>query len=230
MLLNTDFVCGAIIIFVGLAVETIGWKIHQQIVSISGIIVGFIVGDFIINQVFNIDNSLFRIAILAVFSVAFFVIFFVYMRISIAVTSGIMGALIVSGFTSSRTIVEWSFPYAIFQTNFNYPALIIALTVSSYAGYRFYKLGYIILSTCLGSILVAYGGILSGLWAYSYLGIFLLLSLLLGVIVQLSQEGAIRERRLLVREFRYCEKCGNILDKNSAICSKCGRVISGNDK
>jgi hypothetical protein len=228
MLINTDFVFGAIIIFVGLAVETIGWKIHQQIVGISGFVVGLVIGDFIGSQVLRIDFVVWRILILAASSIMFFILFFVYIKISIGVTSGIVGALIVSGFTSSRTIAEWSLNYTI-QTNYNYPALIIAFAVSSYAGYRFFKLGYIILSTGIGSILVAYGGIISGLWTYSFLGVFLLLSLLLGVIVQLSQEGIIRERRLQILEFKYCPKCGKLLDKNSVVCSKCGSPISAED-
>jgi hypothetical protein len=230
MLINADFVFGAIIIFVGLAVELIGWKLHQQIVGVSGFVVGLVVGDFLGSQVLQIDYFLWRILILAAFSVGFFVLFFVYLRISIAVTSGIVGALIVSGFTSSRTIAEWSLNYVFFQTNYNYPVLIIVFAISSYAGYRFFKLGYIILSTGIGSILVAYGGIISGLWTYSYLGIFLLLSLLLGVIVQLSQEGIIRERRLQVKDFKYCRRCGNLIEKDSVICSRCHSPISYDDR
>jgi hypothetical protein len=226
MLLNADFVFGAIIIFIGLAIETIGWKIHQQIVGVSGFVVGLVVGDFIGSQLLQLDYVVWRILILAASSIMFFILFFVYMRISIAVTSGIVGALIVSGFTSSRTLADWSLTYTVFQTNYNYSALIIAFTVSFYAGYRFFKLGYIILSTGIGSILVAYGGIISGLWTYNYLGIFLLLSLLLGVIAQLSQEGIIRERRLQVKQFRYCQKCGKLLGKDSDVCPKCGSIIS----
>jgi|WetSurMetagenome_2_1015567.scaffolds.fasta_scaffold93267_2 hypothetical protein len=229
MLFNAEFFFGAIVILVGLAVELVGWKIHQQIVSVSGFIVGLVVGDFIWSQVFYVDYIFWRIFILATFSIIFFVLFFVYIRISIGVTLGIVGALIVSGFTSSRTIADWSLNYVFFQTNYNYPVLVIAFAISSYAGYRFFKLGYIILSTGIGSILVAYGGIISGLWTYNYLGIFLLLSLLLGSIVQLSQEGIIRERRLQIMDFKYCPKCGKLIDKNSAICSKCGRPVSGEE-
>jgi hypothetical protein len=230
MLLIIEFLFGIALIFVGFAVETLGWRLHQQIVGISGFIVGLVIGDFIGSQVLSLDFFVWKLAILVVSSVAFSILFFVYMRISIAVTSGIVGALIVSGFTSSRTLVEWSLDYSIFQTNFNFPALIIAFAVSTYVGYRFYKLGYIILSTGLGSILVAYGGIISGFWTYSYLGIFLLLSLLLGVIVQLSHEGIIRGRRLQIQEFRYCTKCGNLLSKNSDVCPKCGYFISTEEK
>jgi hypothetical protein len=229
MLLNADFVFGAIIIFIGLAVETIGWKIHQQIVGVSGFVVGLVVGDFIGSQLLQVDFVVWRILILAASSIMFLILFFIYIRISIGVTSGIVGALIVSGFTSSRTIAEWSLNYSLFQTHYNYTALIAAFAVSSYAGYRFFKLGYIILSTGIGSILVAYGGVISGLWTYSFLGIFLLLSLMLGVIVQLSQEGIIRERRLQIKEFKYCPKCGILIGKNTIVCSKCGSLISSED-
>jgi len=230
MLLNTDFVFGVFIIFIGLAVDTIGWKIHKQILPVSGLVIGLVVGDFVGSQVLNLDNILLRILILATSCITFFIIFFVYVRISISVTSGIVGALIVSGFTSSRTITEWTLNYAIFQTNYNYSALLIAFAISSYVGYRFFKLGYIILSTGIGSILVAYGGIISGMWTYSFLGIFLLLSLFLGVIMQLSQEGVIRERRLQTKEFKYCPNCGKLIESNSVVCSNCGSPLLAEDK
>jgi hypothetical protein len=225
MLLNAVFFSGAALILTGIAIELIGWKIHQQIVVVSGFIVGLVVGDFIGVQMLNLDFLLWRLFILAVSSIAFTVLFFVYIRASIGVTSGIVGALIISGFTSSQTITEWSLNYALFETNFNYPALILSFVASALAGYRFYKLGYIILSAGIGSILVAYGGIVIGFWTYSYLGIFLLLSLMLGVIVQLSEEGVIREQRLMAKEFRYCQGCGKPIDISSMICSKCGRPI-----
>jgi len=224
MLFYADFFLGVAIILVGFSIETIGWKIHQQIIGISGFIVGLVFGDFIVTQVLLLDSVVWRVGILLASSFAFAILFFVYLKISIAVTSGIVGALIVSGFTSSRTIAEWSLSSTVFQTNYNYPALIVAFALSSYAGYRFYRIGYIILSTGIGSILVAYGGIVSGLWTYSFLGIFLLLSLLLGVIVQLSQEGAIREQRLQA-EFIYCPKCGEPIGKDTIICSKCGTTF-----
>ena len=229
MLLTADLFIGAVIIFVGLAIEIRGWRLHQQIVGISGFIVGLVVGDFIGSQVFNLDFIVWRIVILAASSIGFTILFFVYMRISIGVTSGIVGALIISGFTSSRTLAEWSLNYVVYRTNFNYPAMIIAFALSGYAGYRFYKLGYIILSTGIGSILVAYGGEISGLWSYSYLGIFLLMSLMIGVIVQLSEEGIIRERRLLVKDFKFCSKCGKPIDSDSDTCPNCGNSISAEE-
>jgi hypothetical protein len=229
MLLNADLFIGAVIIFVGLAIEIRGWKLHQQIVGISGFIIGLVVGDFIGSEVLNLDFIVWRILILTASSIGFTILFFVYMKISIGVTSGIVGALIVSGFTSSRTLAEWSLNYVNYRTNFNYPALIITFALAGYAGYRYYKLGYIILSTGIGSILVAYGGEIANIWSYSYLGIFLLISLMLGVVAQLSEEGVIRERRLLVKEFRFCPKCGKPIDSNSATCPKCGRSISAEE-
>ena len=187
MIVNVVFLFGVALIIIGFAVELMGWKIHQQIVSISGFIVGLVIGDFLGVQILNLDFFLWRLLILGVSSIIFTALFFIYIRISIGVTSGIVGALIVSGFTSSRTIAEWSLNYSEFQTHFNYPALVLAFVVSCYAGYRFYRLGYIILSTGIGSILFAYGGVISGLWTYSYLGVFLLLSLMLGAVAQLSE-------------------------------------------
>jgi hypothetical protein len=229
MLLNAELFFGAAIIIIGLALETMGWKIHRQIIGLSGLIVGLVVGDFIGTQLLGLNFILWRVIILAFSSLLFIVLFFVYMRISIGITSGIMGSLIISGFTSSRTLAEWNLNYAIFQTNYNYPSLILAFAISSYAGYRFYKLGYLILSTGIGSIIVAYGGIISGFWTYDNLGIFLLLSLLLGVILQLSQEGVIRERRLQIRTFKFCAKCGKPLEANSGTCSRCGNPITSDD-
>jgi hypothetical protein len=229
MLLNTVFFLGVAIILVGFAVETMGWKIHQQIVGLSGFIVGLVVGDFIGSQILHLDFIVWSVALQVVSSFIFTVLFFVYMRISIGITSGIVGALIVSGFTSSSTLTEWSLNYTVFQTNFNYPALILAFSVSGYAGYRFYRLGYIILSAGIGSILVAYGGLIAGFWTYSYLGIFLLLSLMLGMIVQLSEAGIIRERKIMAKELKFCPNCGKPIELNSTVCIKCGARILADD-
>ena len=226
MIYNPVFFFGVLIIIIGLAIELMGWKIHQQIVGVSGVIVGFVVGDFVGGAILNLDLLPWRTALIAASTIAFFILFFVYIRASIAVTSGIVGALIVSGFTSSRTITEWSLNYAVFQTNYNYPLLFVAFAVSSIAGYRFYKLGYIILSTGIGSILVAYGGNIAGLWGYDHLGIFLLLSLMLGAIVQFSEEGIIRERRLQAQKFKFCPKCGRPISIDTMTCTKCENKIS----
>jgi hypothetical protein len=224
MFLNADIIFGLVVIFIGLTIEIRGWKIHQQIIGLSGLIVGLVVGDFC-TQVLSIDSIILKYLILAISSITFTILYFVYMRISISVTSGIVGALIVSGFTSSNTITEWSLNYINYQTNFNYPALIATFILSSYAGYRFYKIGYIILSIGIGSILVAYGGEIAKLWSYNFLGIFLLMSLLLGAVVQLSEEGTIRERRLLMQS-KFCPKCGKQIEPNAKNCPKCGNHLN----
>lgn len=203
MFLLPDFLFGVFLIFLGLAILALGWKIHQQIVGITGFISGLVFGDFIGSQLFRFDFFLLKLTLIIISSIAFSLLFFIYMRFSIGITSGIIGAIIISGFTSSKTLIGWALDYAIFQTNYNYAALILSFIIFGIAGYRFYKLGYIILSTGIGSILFSYGGIFVGLWNYDRQGIFLLLSLMLGIIIQLSQEGAIREQRMRINSIRF---------------------------
>ena len=221
---------GILIIITGLTIEILGWRLHQQLIEFSGLIVGLVIGDFVSSQILRLNFFFLYISILIISGIAFTVIFFVYQRISISIVSGLVGALIVSGFTSSRTLSEWVLNYPIFQTNFNLPVLIISFMVSSFIGYRFSKLGYIWLSSGIGSILLAYGGYVSNFWAYSNLGLFLLLSLLVGVIAQLSREGGIRERSQLLSTFLFCPNCGEKLDANSRICPKCGKHVDPKEK
>ena len=229
MMIRAEFFYGIALILIGFGIEALGWKIHQQIVGVSGFVFGLVVGDFVGSQLFHLD-FLFRVVILLIAGFGFLLLFFIYMRVSVAFTSGIIGALIVSGFTSYQMITEWRLTYAVFQTVYNYPALLLSFLVSFLAGYRYYKLGYIVLSTGIGSIFIAYGGIFTGIWDYNGLGIFVLLSLMLGAIIQLSQEGAIRERRLQFKEFKYCPSCGKLLDVGSTVCSKCGNIVIEEEK
>ncbi len=228
-MINAEFFYGISLMIIGFGIEALGWKIHQQIVGISGLVFGLVVGDFIGSQLLRLD-FLFRVVILLMTGLGFFLLFFIYMRASIAFTSGVIGALIVSGFTSYQILTEWRLTYAVFQTVYNYPALLISFLLSFLAGYRYYKLGYIVLSTGIGSIFIAYGGIFIGIWSYNGLGLFVLLSLMLGAIIQLSQEGAIRERKLQFKEFKYCPSCGKLLDLGSTACSKCGNIVIREEK
>ncbi len=225
MLFSTDLIYGLIIIIIGFSIETIGWRIHRPMIGFSGLVVGGWLGNLLAVNLLNLNNLTWRLTILGIASVAMAIAFLVYEKISVGITSGLVGAMIVSGFTSTSTLIGWRMNSPLIEVHFNYPVVLIAFVISSYVGWRYFKLGYIILSTGIGSILVASGGILAGLWNYDNLGIFVLLSLFMGVIAQLSQEGTRREIVMDAKTYKFCPYCGEVLSKDSLICSRCGRSI-----
>jgi len=230
MLFSTDLAYGVIIIVIGFSIETIGWRIHRAMIGISGFVTGGVIANFLATNLLNLSDLTWMLALLSILSVATAIAFLVYEKISVGITSGLVGAMIVSGFTSTRTLIGWRMNFPLIEPHYNYPVVSIAFLISTYIGWRYFKLGYIILSTGIGSILVASGGILAGLWNYDNLGIFVLLSLMIGAIVQLSQEGTRREQILRVNEYKFCPYCGEMLAKGSYICSRCGNSIDPRTK
>ncbi len=186
---NFSLIAGAIVILLGFTIATIGWKIHRSMIALSGFVIGVISCDLIIYS-FNLFSDvvfLWGLSILA--GVLVGALFIIYEKISIGLTSGFIGAAIVSDLTSTRTLVGWNFGYPILETRLNYLPILIAFTLSTYAGLRFYRIGYIILSTGIGALLVAWGGTITGFWAVDRVGFPIILSLFIGAIMQLSQEG-----------------------------------------
>lgn len=228
MIFSIDLAFGLMIIIVGFSIETIGWRIHSAMIGISGFVVGGFIANFLATNLLNLGDLTWRFGVVGLASVATALAFLIYEKISVGITSGLVGAMVVSGFTSTRTLIGWRMNSPLIEPHYNYPVVLIAFVISSYVGWRYFKLGYIILSTGIGSILVVSGGILAGLWNYDNLGVFVLLSLMIGAIVQLSQEGTRREQLIEVNKYKYCPKCGEALVNGSLICPRCGESIAPN--
>jgi predicted RNA-binding Zn-ribbon protein involved in translation (DUF1610 family) len=111
------------------------------------------------------------------------------------------------------------------ETKYNYLPIIVAFLISSYVGLRFYRLGYIILSTGIGAILIATGGTVARLWNIDRIGWPMLLSLFLGTIIQLAQEGTKREIILKKQEMKYCSSCKKEHPKEYLVCPDCGTPL-----
>jgi hypothetical protein len=191
-------------------------------IALSGFVIGVILGNLIVVAL-GFFSDIVLIGGLSILSGIFTaIIFIVYKKTSIGVTSGLIGAAISSDLTSTRTIVDWNFGFPIIETRYNYLPIFIAFLVSSYLGLRFYRLGYIILSTGIGAILIATGGTVARLWSIDRVGFPLLLSLFLGTIIQLAQEGSKRETSLLEREKKFCSSCKKRYPKNYLVCPDCG--------
>lgn len=222
---NSSLLAGAIIILIGFTIATVGWKIHRAMMALSGFVIGAIACNLIIASLafFSDITWIWGLSILSGILTA--IIFIVYEKTSIGVTSGLIGAAIISDLTSTRTLVGWDYGYPILETRLNYLPISIAFLISTYAGLRFYKIGYIILSTGIGAILVAWGGTVAGLWAIERVGFPILLSLFLGTIIQLAQEGLKRELIIQEREMKYCSKCNKTQPKDYLVCPDCGTLL-----
>jgi hypothetical protein len=222
---TSSLLAGAIIILLGFAIATIGWKIHRAMIALSGFVIGAIACNLIIASLafFSDIAWIWGLSILSGILTA--ILFIVYEKTSIGVTCGIIGAAIISDLTSTRTLVGWEYGYPMLETRLNYIPVSIAFLISTYAGLRFYKIGYIILSSGIGAILVAWGGTVAGLWAIDRVGFSLLLSLFLGTIIQLAQEGSKREMIIQEREMKYCSKCNKSHPKDYLVCPDCGTPL-----
>jgi len=223
---TSSLLVGILVIFIGFIIATLGWKIHSVMIAISGFVIGVIASNLIVTSLafFSDIAWIWGISILSGIFTA--IIFIVYKKTSIGVTSGLIGAAIISDLTSTRTLVGWDYGYPILETRLNYLPISIAFLISTYAGLRFYKLGYVILSAGIGAILVAWGGTLSGLWAIDRIGFPLLLSLFLGAVIQLAQEGSKREMAIRDREMKYCSKCKKGHPKDYLVCPDCGAPLT----
>jgi hypothetical protein len=222
---NFSLIVGAVIIVIGFAVATIGWKIHRAMIALSGFVIGALSCNLIIASLSLIDDLTWIWGLSITAGILSAILFIIYEKKSIGVTSGIIGAAIISDLTSTHILVGWDYGYPILETRLNYIPILLAFLISTYAGLRFYKIGYIILSTGIGAILVAWGGIVSGIWVVSRVGFPILLSLLLGIIIQLAQEGSRRELIIREREMLYCSKCNRTLPKEYKVCPDCGTLL-----
>jgi hypothetical protein len=223
MVYSPYFLTGVIIILIGFIIATIGWKIHGVMIALSGFVIGVIIGNRIV-VASGFFSDIFLIGGLSILSGIFAAIVFnVYEKAAIGVTSGLIGAAISSDLTSTRTIIDWNYGFPIIETKLNYLPIFIAFIISVYIGSRFYKLGYIILSTGIGAILVATGGTVARLWTFDRVGFPLLLSIFIGAIVQLAQEGSKRETYL--QEKKFCSSCNKKYPKDYLVCPDCGASL-----
>jgi hypothetical protein len=224
-MLSPNLLAGVIIIIIGFTIASIGWKIHSAMIAFSGFVVGTIIG----NRIFvalGFFSDLVLIGGLSILSgIIIAIIFIVYEKTSIGITSGFMGAAIISDLTSTRTLVGWEYGFPMLETKYNYLPILVAFLVSSYIGLRFYRLGYIILSTGIGAILIATGGTVARLWSIDRIGWPMLLSLFLGSIIQLAQEGTKREIILKEQEMKYCSSCNISHPKDYLVCPDCGKPL-----
>ena len=224
-MLSPNFLAGAIIILIGFTIATIGWKIHSTMIALSGFVVGVIIGyraavalGFITDLVL-IGGLSFLSGLIAA------IIFVVYEKTAIGVTSGLIGAAISSDLSSTRTLVGWEYGFPMLEIRYNYLPIIVVFIISSYVGLRFYRLGYIILSTGIGAILIATGGTVARLWDIDRIGWPMLFSLFLGTIIQLAQEGTKREIILQKQEMKYCSSCKKSHPKDYLVCPDCGTPL-----
>ena len=225
-MLSPNFLAGVIIILIGFTIATIGWKIHSAMIALSGFVIGVIIGNRIVVAL-GFFSDLVLIGGLSILSgLLAAIIFIVYEKTAIGVTSGLIGAAISSDLTSTRTLVGWEYGFPMLETKYNYIPIIIAFLISSYIGLRFYRLGYIILSTGIGAILIATGGTVARLWNIDRIGWPMLLSLFLGMIIQLAQEGTKREIILQKQEMKYCSSCKKSHPKDYLVCPDCGTPLT----
>ncbi|MCX6653983.1 MAG: hypothetical protein NTY03_02550 [Candidatus Bathyarchaeota archaeon] len=225
-MLSPNFLAGAIIILIGFTIATIGWKIHSTMIALSGFVVGVIIGNRIVVGLGFFTDLVLIGGLSIIMGLLAAIIFVVYEKTAIGVTSGLIGAAISSDFTSTRTLVGWEYGFPMLETKYNYIPIIVAFLISSYVGLRFYRLGYIILSTGIGAILIATGGTVARLWNIDRIGWPMLLSLFLGTIIQLAQEGTKREIILQKQEMKYCSNCKKGHPKEYLVCPDCGTPLS----
>ncbi len=222
--MNTlSILLGFLLLFFGFSIILVGWKIHRQMIGLAGFITGALIGNFIYVEILRQDFFVFQLVLVPLVGVAFLIIFLVYERWALSITGGVVGALVISGFTSTRVLIDWDAETPIFAPHYNYVALFAAFLVFFYLSHKFFKLGYIFLSTFIGSIFIAYGGVGIGFWSYDNLGLFLLLSILTGIIIQLHSEGEVKERLLRINDYKYCISCGNQLKPGTLKCPRCGK-------
>jgi predicted RNA-binding Zn-ribbon protein involved in translation (DUF1610 family) len=224
-MLSPNFLAGAIIILTGFTIATIGWKIHSAMIALSGFVIGVIIGNRIVVGLGFFTDLVLIGGLSIITGLLAAIIFVVYEKTAIGVTSGLIGAAISSDFTSTRTLVGWEYGFPMLETKYNYIPIIVAFLISTYVGLRFYRLGYIILSTGIGAILIATGGTVSRLWAIDRIGWPMLLSLFLGAIIQLAQEGTKREIILMEQEMKYCSSCKKSHPKDYLVCPDCGTPL-----
>lgn len=216
---------GSAIIIIGFIVATIGWKVHSFMIVIAGFVIGMIVCNLAIVSFFPFIDFMW-IWGLSIFTGVFTaILFMIYEKTSIGVTSGLIGAAIISDLTSTRTLIGWETGYPLLETRLNYLPILITLIISSYAGLRFYKIGYIILSSGIGAILIAWGGTIAGLWPLDRVGFPILLSIFLGTIIQLAQEGKKRDLLIEKHGMKYCSKCSQSYTKEYLVCPTCGTLL-----
>jgi hypothetical protein len=222
---DSSLLVGVIIILLGFTIASVGWKIHRAMIALSGFVIGAIACNLIIASFALLSDIawIWSFSILTGFLTA--ILFIIYEKTSIGITSGLIGAAIISDLTSTRILIGWDYGYPILETRLNYLPISIAFLISTYAGLRFYKIGYIILSTGIGAIIVAWGGTVAGLWAINRVGFPLLLSLFLGAIIQLAQEGSRREIIIREREMVFCSKCNKSHPKDYLVCPDCGTIL-----
>ena len=193
-------------------------------IGLAGFITGALIGNFLYVEILRLDFFVLQLALVPLVGVAFLIIFLVYERWALSITGGVVGALVISGFTSTRVLIDWDAETPIFAPHYNYIALLAAFLVFFYLSHKYFKLGYIFLSTCIGSILIAYGGVGIGFWSYDNLGLFLLLSLFTSIIIQFHGEGEVKERLLRISDYKYCIACGNKLNPGTLQCPRCGKT------
>jgi hypothetical protein len=224
-MLSPNFLAGGVVILIGFTIATLGWKIHSVMMALSGFVVGVIIGNrIVVDSGFFTDIVLIgSLSILSGLIAA--IIFNVYEKTAIGVTSGLIGAAISSDLTSTRTLVGWEYGFPMLVIKYNYIPIIVVFLISSYIGLRFYRLGYIILSTGIGAILIATGGTVARLWSIDRIGWPMLLSLFLGTIIQLAQEGTKREIILQKQEMKYCSSCKKSHPKDYLVCPDCGTPL-----
>ena len=224
-MLSPNFLAGVIVILIGFVIATIGWKIHSGMIVLSGFVIGAIIGERIV----VILGFFSDVVLLGGFSILLGIItaifFLIYEKTSIGVTSGLIGAAISSDLTSTRTLVNWNFGFPVIETKYNYLPIFVVFLISLYLGLRFYRLGFIILSTGIGAILIATGGTIAQLWSVDRIGWPMLLSLFLGTIIQLAQEGSKREIILQEQELKYCSSCNKNQPKDYLVCPDCGAPL-----
>ena len=216
------------IIIIGFIIATIGWKIHNGMIAVSGFVIGALVGERIVVAL-GFASDIVLIGCLSIVSgIITTIIFLVYEKTSIGLTSGLIGAAISSDLTSTRTLINWSLGFPIIETKYNYLPIVVVFLLSSYLGLRFHRIGYIILSTGIGAILITTGGTVAQLWSIDRIGWPMLLSLFLGTIIQLAQEGTKREIILQEQEMKYCSSCNKSHQKDYRICPDCGTPLNKN--
>jgi len=224
-MLSPNFLAGTVIILIGFTIATIGWKIHSAMIALSGFVVGVIIGNRIIVAL-GFFTDLVLVGGLSILSgLIAAIVFIVYEKTAIGVTSGLIGAAISSDLTSTRTLIGWEYGFPILETKYNYIPIIVTFLISSYVGLRFYRLGYILLSTGIGAILIATGGTVARLWNIDRIGWPMLLSLFLGTIIQLAQEGTKREITSQKLEMKYCSSCKKSHPKDYLVCPDCGTLL-----
>jgi len=178
---------GIIVLLIGLGIACFGWKIHRALIAIMGFLIGGALGFLLLGAALrDLGGALLAFFIVGVFSAWFFS---TYEKIAVGLGAGFIGADIVADLTAKHTYSSSFFGIPVYDTQYNYPVIIIAFLISAYLGWQFYKLGYIIITSGIGASLISIGGAFIGFWGLANTTIPLLGAFLLGIIVQYIQEA-----------------------------------------